>query len=268
MKKGGQISIFIILGILIVGGVITIIITNGNVKESLTKFFSGKSGVSYKVDEVKKEIQRCLDISLEDSINVNAMSGGYFILTDNFIFYNSDFDDMQRKVPYYLDDGARTISVEELEKEMSSSMKDNFVSCFNPEKFDLNVSYDYGKMDIDTKFTKDKVLIEVKFPVGVSFGDDNFLLDNFEISQESNYFALYTFAKEITEFQNEQGNNLCLSCINDKAKKDGIKLKNQESYGVDENEWIIIYYLIKYNEITKKNEVFSFAHKFYRGENE
>jgi len=73
MKKRGQVTIFIALGIILVVALILVIAFRGNIAEVITQQTTGaKTGFSAQVDEVRSHVQNCLEKSLQEAYPILA----------------------------------------------------------------------------------------------------------------------------------------------------------------------------------------------------
>jgi hypothetical protein len=96
MKRGlkkGQVSIFVIMGIIIIVGVISFFVFRGNI--------GNEDDVDFEVQEVYSFVQECIIQTGEDAIYHIGSTGGYVIPPEKSLLI--DFNDgSYEEVAYYL----------------------------------------------------------------------------------------------------------------------------------------------------------------------
>lgn len=266
--KKGQITIFVIIAIVIVAGVVTIFTVNKDARNFVSETFLGKDE---NIVLVEDHINFCLKEALDRSLFYNGLQGGYFITPDSSLYFEDENLSLSRYIPYYLDKGKKILTKEQLSEELGFSIKNNFQECLDLENQagleDIDLEYNLDRVEVKNTLNADKIKTEINFPMSINIEDKQILLERFNTEKETNYLLLYVLAIELTDIQIEHENNICLSCISTLAKDNSLNIDNKEAKGINENEYVVVYTLNKYNK-NKENEAFSFAHKFYRGENE
>ena len=261
-SKKAQVTIFIIIAIVIVAGIILVLSVNSNARHFILSIFSGKDD---RVIQVNDNITNCLKDSTDNALFYNGLQGGYFTTPDKSVFYRTDNLSLSRYIPYYLDKNKIIPNKEQLEKELNDAITNNIKDCLNLNnlQIDTNLTYNIDNLNVKTSLTKDVVNSLLYFPVYLDIGNKKILLDNYDFQEKTNYLLLHNVSVQLTEIQLENEDSICLSCISDIAKKNNLNISNQDAEGIVNNSRIIIYNLIKENS-DKKTEFFSFAHKFYK----
>jgi len=208
MKKGGQLTIFVIVAVVIVIGIASFYL----VKDTfLNKPIEGS-------EVVKGSLVDCLEFSTHNALYIVAYQGGYNTAPrKNFSFSPTFF-------PYYYYEGANLMpSLDLLEEEMGRHVVENLGSCLNDINgagFDLN----YAVSSVDVEVTREGVEFVVDMPVVLSKGEETMIVDmkKFPVFHETKLLDIFEISKYFIEDQMEDPELYCISCINRMAVDAGI----------------------------------------------
>ena len=163
--KKGQISLFIIIGIILVMIVSFVFF--------LVYDFSGESVVNKNVeisDEgIKMYVQNCLDKNSNNMVSLLSFQGGYVsILEDSFIY---DIDGIYFYINYAYDSSIKLVSKEIIEQELSTYIGSTFRDCvdfsvFEQEGYEIESSVP----EINVVVSSDNVVVDADFPITVTNG--------------------------------------------------------------------------------------------------
>jgi hypothetical protein len=201
MKRKGQVTIFIILAILIVIGVVVYFSLDGmNFLNSDTEY-----------NEVEDFIGECVLEVAQDVIYEMGQDGGY---------YNSEREVSLDNIPYYNKNSIPT--VDEIESEMANAINDRMELCINGfESFpDLNVS-DY-EISSSVTIEEEIVIVEISYFI--------ILFENFKTVQvenliEQNINVRVGLMLDISEqILDNIGEKFCLTCLSDIALQNDVQI--------------------------------------------
>jgi len=142
MKKGGQITVFFIIAILlIISTGIVLVVTN---KVSIPSIGSSRH-LSPEFEEIESTMKSCVKQRAIDAIRLVGIQGGYTTLTRDYLETNLT------NVAYGYYEGKNTLPrLEVIEKEISNYVKDTIPYCLNPEDFsEYNITL--SKSSAETK---------------------------------------------------------------------------------------------------------------------
>ncbi len=248
-SKRAQITIFIIIAVVIVAGVILVFSLNPGLREGVGKILSGEVFYPDEVERIDGEIEGCVLQSLNSTLRINSMQGGYYYV-DEGVLVDAEFLEDVHRVPYYLVDSERDIpSVNVLEDEISFGVENEIEKCW--VDYD-SVGFDFDVLDAESKVGEGFVDVVVSIPVSVNFEDEVYVLDDFEAKVESDYRKLYGLAVEATSIQAVR-DDICLSCLNEIANENEVVFRNQE---FEDGSYYIVYEIQEING----EEVWKFAH--------
>lgn len=245
--KRGQVTIFIIIAIIIIAGVILFFMLKSEKQEfSVSETYSVKNFVEY-----------CLASSLERVVFINSLQGGYYLVPEDSLIYNDYNFYFESKIPYYLIESEIIIpSKENLESQVSLGIEREFENCLDFSEFSYDIRYNYEALEVDSVIRSSFVKVNLKLPIIIESKGSTVILEDFNSEIATNYFLLYRLAKELTEEQSRDLENICLSCVVKSAEKYGCNISSQAL--VTDDYYILINTLLD----AKRGTPFGFAYKF------
>lgn len=190
MKKRGQITVFVLIGLLIVVVVGGIYYTLSLRSDAITP---KEIEVPSQAESVNLYIEQCVNEVLEKGVNLLGRQGGYVELPDDpvgvgeFTNYLPLFGNNKVVYWYYKADNnvdfIQQPSIEAMEQEISNYVDNNLLNCLGV--FNEYQGFGIRKGEISTKsdIQKNRVVIKVDFPVRIS-------KDNFQFNFEE-FFGVY-----------------------------------------------------------------------------
>lgn len=199
MEKRGQVTIFIILGVLIVlGSLIFFFISSGTLKE-----------LTGNVKEISPErkIVTCTEDSVRESVNILLNQGGYLKnpLNKSFQFSGenetSDLSFLCYNRNYYLPCiNQQPMLIQHLKKEIQKYNEEKVENCFNSlvldmEKEGYDVESNYRGFNVD--FKEGSVILNINARLKYDKTNRTVIKNNFTISHRTNLYDLAIVAQEI-----------------------------------------------------------------------
>jgi len=250
MKKG-QVTIFIILGILILGIVLGFMfLVKGGVEEELE--VEKEEALPADVAGVKLFVESCLEQTIHDAIYLVSGQGGYYETPELY------FDYVGFKIPYYFDQEPLKVPNRELTKnEIKNYVEDNLDGCL--EDFNNFPTYEIvvGERELEVEIAPQKVIVWLKMSLQWQIGDKNNELKMFQVESPAELGQAMELSAEIVEIQKERPNQIRMSDLVEMG---------------DEGEMFIdlvhvnntVFYKLKYpNSVYNKGDyLFTFAMKY------
>jgi len=196
MNKRGQVTLFIIVALVIVGFVIIYF-----------ALFEGLIFGKYppEVQNVYSFIQICIEDVGEEVIYEIAKGGGY---------YFSPNISTETGVPYYSFNGENYMPTkEEIEEEISFWIDQKLFFCTRNFVDFPNFKITQGEINTKTNIEENKIILNVKYPIRVSKEEDTFLFEDFKNIEIPVRMGLVY--DSILEFQRDSSESICLSCMLD-----------------------------------------------------
>ena len=211
MTKRGQVTAFVIIGLIIVALSIGIFLTRD-------KFFSGilipKSiSVPEQAESVKNFIQSCFDEALKNAVQIIAAQGGYITLPEDpinvglFTSHLPIYGNNKVAYWYYKSDNNieffQAPSTTTMENEISQYIDSNLIGCLGSFNEFNEFKIQKGAIKTVTDIKNDQVISRIEFPVKIQKTDFDFTFKEFYSTYDAPLGDLYTVAKRIYDEENE-----------------------------------------------------------------
>jgi len=249
MKKG-QLTIFIIVAIIIIGIAITLFLVLRNERGTDNPAYSES-------DSIAGFVQECLEITSKQAIYFIGLHGGYFIPPEE----STNFG-----VPYYYYDYRMEVPSEnEIESEISMFIEESLPLCTNNFEAFSDFDIEEGEINVDITIQDNSVIINTIYPIRISKGEESTLLNEFNTEISVRLKELYNASKFILNYQLYNHGEVCLNCLFDFSKENNIQINMQSNdttvvYEIVDKESTLD--IIKESEWELENYKFRFAIKY------
>ena len=164
IEKRGQVTIFVIIAILIVAGVVAYFLLRDKLNLNI-------SSIPAKLNPIINQIQNCIENTLQDGTNLVGLQGGYVIPPNNSL--ETDFSYIA--YGYYL--GSNTLaSKTKIGNEISKYIELTLPFCFDASVFP-NYKIITSNVKAETKINTNSVSVSVSFPLIVSKEESSWKID-------------------------------------------------------------------------------------------
>ena len=174
MAAKGQVTIFIILAILLVSGVIVFFI--------LKNSFSSKTHFSLEEDSIISRVDSCISSMALEGIKEISLKGGYYeVPSPKKVF-------LGREIPYYVYRGDSYILEKgALEESISDYLETNLPFCVKNISLS-NYELTFGSVSVYSFFSENALVLKVHYPIQLLFNGASDNLNNFQVSIETNFY--------------------------------------------------------------------------------
>lgn len=295
MSKRGQITIWIVLAlVLLILFAITAYIQDFFLLKPEVKQIQE---VPQELVPVKEFVESCIEQSAREAIILNSIQGGYFDIRTKTTgeFSQEEFppellsmpltiiskgENIPFYIPYYIYAGEDLIpSSKELEAQFPKRLKPYLLDCLDFSKLNYEIEAFPEQVELNTQLKNDSINVQLIYPLKIKLGDTIKELSIFEKDVTSTYSELYSSAKEFSEIQLENGNYICLTCMQEVADKYDLFIQNFETEDYGEiifekegdvttdtnllpNHTVSILYQFTKEDATGENITFQFVHFF------
>jgi hypothetical protein len=225
MNQRGQVTLFVIIAIVVVGAIAGYLVLKNKTDSSNTK-------IPAEIQPVYDYVSDCIKQSGDYAINKVSFYGGYNSLPSEVLNINST-------VPYWVfDNNSYVPSQEFVNSELSKAFMGAFPVCINEFKDLSGFKVTASVFSVKSSFSNQEVGFELNYPLKIVKAEETFNLDNFnEIKISSKFGAMYNVAKEIAESSTDKYLGFCITCAGDALNASGL-------YGnvfvYDENSSILV----------------------------
>jgi len=192
MEKRGQISIFIIISLIVIGVIIGFFVLKN------TSFNIFSSDISL----INNHIESCLEESLFKSLKFFGTQG---------VVYNVNPEDSKNlsyfNIPYYYYEGEnRLLPITEIEEILKDYVKSYSDECLdNLEKFEeQGYKIEKGEKELLVEIKNKEIKIYLEYPLKIIKGKEVTNLDNFEAEVDFDFMGVY---RVLDGFIREQDKN-------------------------------------------------------------
>jgi len=187
MLKRGQITIFIIVAIAIVGAITAVIIFRENL-------FQPGGALPPETREIKSIISECVFANLVEGSVLVGIQGGYAIPPENALETNFSY------IAYGYYQGKNALATKEIiEKQISLYTETSLVFCIDSSEFP-NVEIEFKDIVATTKIDQKKVSTSVRFPFTLTKENASSRIDDaYYAEHKINLGEFHTIAQEIVK---------------------------------------------------------------------
>tara|TARA_Y100000310_G_scaffold84714_1_gene81610 strand:+ start:1878 stop:2666 length:789 start_codon:yes stop_codon:yes gene_type:complete len=205
MQKRGQLTIFVILGLIILlVALATVFLIENTQKTELTAIEG-----DLQIPAIKNFIQTCIKTTTQDAIFANGLRGGYYNLPElSTITYNDNLPYYKYKQNNYLP------SIDELSKQLGLYLDDNLNNCFDNFASFVEQGYDFelGEIESSPSINQDNLDLIVKVPLKINLADKTATIGKVQSSiQLLEVLETLNFAKEL--IATEEDGYICINCL-------------------------------------------------------
>jgi hypothetical protein len=225
MFKRGQLTLFVIIGVVIVFGIVGYYFLGSSKGEvSSEDFESSEAGM------LKNELVDCFRGSFDYSIGFVSAQGGYALMPKSPVYDGGDFF-----IPYYFKGSNYLPSLSDIEGELGRISSDLVLECVKESETYSSYDWDYDIVNVRVSINDGVVVFENDLSISFKRGDLNFLIDfsSEPIIIESKLYSMYGLASFIVSDIKEHG-DLCMNCIGDLTEESDLYLEAL-TYFEDEN---------------------------------
>ena len=218
MKRGkykrrlGQVSVFIIVAIVVVVGIIIFYLTSmKDTSSGLNRQFSSDVVVQAKFNQLMYSTQACIDMATTDALNVIGIQGGYYNKPAKYLDINGSF------IPYYFyEDISYAPSISKVEEELGKAVDDSIIPCLEEVKtinLDFNLEYDKSKTSVN--ISQEGILFKVNLPIKISKEDRTMVVNLIDAPKTYDLplYDILNLGKYMANLAKQDGKMVCLSCI-------------------------------------------------------
>ena len=213
MAKRGQVTIFVVMGVLLVLIIGLGVYYRSLVIENLSELGIARlSAVPNELKPVESYIEECVYETSREAIEAIGSQSGFLELEEDIFFIDNNnlfsnklgiIRGADLNVPYWYfkaPNGVTEIKVPELndiESSISSYIQNNLNSCLDNFSSFNGYNFSFNTFRPDTSITDEKVSIILNFPISVSKDEISFNFKRFSVDIDVALGRLYNTAKDI-----------------------------------------------------------------------
>jgi hypothetical protein len=226
--KRGQVTIFIIIAILLVGTIVGVFM--------FKDFFIGKQ-IPASIEPIYTSFLSCLEDNTLIGIDILESQAGYIFLPDfepgsGYMPFSSQLNFLGNPIPYWYYVSGNNLqkeqipSKEDMEEQLGKFIEGEITDCIFDEYYEQGFEIDQGEPKTIVTIKNNEVEIKLDMDLSVNKEEDSAVLGNHKIIVKSRLGMLYNSAKKI--YEEEQENlfleNYAVDVLRLYAPVDGVEL--------------------------------------------
>ncbi len=230
MSKRGQLTIFIIIGILLV---IVLLAAYTIFSPKITDDISAAKGEVSLKSSVTSKIEACIEEKAKEGLILIGAQGG--VIDQQFLsqFQQVEYFDYNRTF-YYVDGAALSPTTKEIEAQIENDLLKHLPNCINDLYFlqEQGFSITQEMPTVDVTIGEEKVLIDVSYPLDIIQKRPEELIreaeivsiNKFQVTIPVRLGKILALADKVLQQQVENGKKVCLTCLADLSEESGIDI--------------------------------------------
>ena len=227
-KKRAQVTIFIIIAIVIIGGAV--------VFYSFRDSIVGEK-IPVSIEPVYNNFLSCLEGKILTGIDILESQAGYIFLPDfepgsRYMPFSSQLNFLGNPVPYWYYVSGNNVQKEqvpsknEMENQLENFIEEKINKCVFDEYYEQGFEINQGVPEAKISIEEDKVDVRLKMEMSFEKGEDSVVIKNHDMEVDSKLGMLYDSAIEL--YQKEQADlfleNYAIDNLRLYAPVDGVEL--------------------------------------------
>lgn len=191
-KNKGQVTVFIIVGLIILISVIVLAIFMSKTSDSKIEDL-GKETAEY--ERIKNIVDSCIQESAHDALERMRTQGGFVYIPIHYKTIEID----EKDVPYWITkDEEQFPSKEIIKTQLDEYIKLSLISCVDDFQSLKDVGYEvkYEFPIVDTEL-KNKIIFNIDFRIDAKYSGENVRLNEFEFIKNIDFDKIYYSALKI-----------------------------------------------------------------------
>ena len=252
-KKRGQVSVFLIVGVIVLLLVASLIFISKNYVAEETSLEKEKTFQGIQIgSNIQYYVEKCIQQTGEEALVYIGKHGGYYQLPKVF--------DSEFMLPYYFyEKKNKVISREELERQLSLYLEDNLFFCLRNFKSFQQQGYriEQGKMKTKTKLSKKSVSFKVTLPLYFVKGTLGKELTLFEAKVSARLQAVHKTIDLFMQEQEKKNDSICLSCLTKLAIDNDLRVEMSP-----DNNTMLFVVIDEKVKVKKKDYYYEFVNQY------
>jgi len=191
MQKRSQITVFILLGIIIVAVIFAAVYFYGDTIQNFTRPTVLDAS---QLEPLKAYVVSCMEKSVTDDLKYLKKNSGYFNPISSTVEYSGY--NVNALVDKSLTSPNLMNSLTGIENGISLNVKNKIINC-SLDSFDFGIKKDVENIQVTTEIKESNVIVNLKYPLTISKGDASLSADEFSLIVEDDFGKIYRAVNDI-----------------------------------------------------------------------
>src|SRR3989339_1586932 len=228
-NRGGQLTIFIIIAILIVAFVAGYFLVKNRII---------KSGIPENVQRVETSFLSCLEDEVLTGVDVLESQGGDIELPEfesgsDFMPFSSQLNFLGNPIPYWYYVSGNNIAkenvptVKDMESSLAGFVDKKILDCDFQSYYDKGFIITVGdNAKTDINIVDKEVRVDMDLDLEITYGNESILINNHDLNVKTYLGQLYDSAKEVYDYEQKTLflENYAVDTLRTYAPVDGVKI--------------------------------------------
>jgi hypothetical protein len=254
MLKRGQVTIFIILGILMLFVFVVLLFVVKSITKDNVKAEQETMVEAYEFDSIRMFIDHCLERTSNEGMKFVSLRGGYYQVPE------PAEDQIFVKIPYYFDVGQKRFPTKEIiAHQIELYVEDEIKSCLNDFIVFKNQGFSFVEGEIKaTVHLGTSVVFELDYPLQAQKGKSIKQFQHFSYTLPVNFEHIYTIIEQTVYEQERNPNFIPLGYLSVASQEN--KFTFEVTYR--DNDVVVYSYIFDQYPIDGDEYVFVFANRY------
>jgi len=214
MRKRGQLTIFIIVAVVIVTGILVYLFFPETEKQYYSSDFLTGRNLDSKSQTIRNAVLDCIETNTRQAIITIGVQGGRYERPEHYYSLNNGF------FSYYYYEGEYTMpSIKDFEKAIEDYTENNLEECLNSGDYPIKTRF--STPIVKAAIKEDEVTFKIDSQITIE--ENNTIkvveLSEKEFSQESTLKKMIDIATYLTEYHKTDSRYFCINCLGEIAKE-------------------------------------------------
>tara|TARA_Y100000034_G_scaffold131523_1_gene192443 strand:+ start:1227 stop:1982 length:756 start_codon:yes stop_codon:yes gene_type:complete len=243
MFKKAQLTIFIIIGIVIIGLTALFFVFKGS---------TISNGIPANIEPFSNNFFSCFKDISKDGVYFVASHGGYFNppAETSIIYFDEGFP------YYYLESKKYVPSIRDIENELEEYISSNLKNCLDIENFMKDgFEVNNGGHEISVNINPENINVKLISSLAVTKGESTINMRNSENNLNYDLIKLHKASGEIVESYSKKTGFVCLTCLEEISTMNNVKIESLPVLDVSVFENDIIWFFITDKDDLSENKL-------------
>ncbi len=207
MEKRGQVTTFMIIGLVIIIAIIVLFFFKNSIYESILGEQATRNILNNKIESIDRHIKQCVEEETRPALILLGKQGGNFDPVDYILFKDNKISYLCFQIPESEMCENHMLTEKQLEDELYGYLFERLQSCIDVNSFRDDNAYDInvGEFDFDININDENVLFNVTYPLTLERKGVRLSVENFDSKLDIPLGLIQDAVKDILESESNLG---------------------------------------------------------------
>ena len=198
MLKRGQVSVFVIIGTVILLAMVFVFVLFRSFQEKAREITNPQEYLRSQLGDIKKVVNKCIDDSSRNALNQLYLQGGYFNPTKYLDYRGNKTAFLCYKVKDNLPCYNMVFTRQDVAGQLRPKLEQDVKNCIDLSSFrDKDYTLTTGEYGLDFTFSDEALLVNVDYPITLTKGNITQTEDRFTKEVKTGFWNVAALASQI-----------------------------------------------------------------------